>query len=331
MTIGRTALLLIVLLLPAVPAPADVPSLAFDPGATTYAPGNALFLVTMVQAAGDEDEASIRQAFADQGFVSARLIRGGGLHCVVARHRDFCLLAFRGSTTTQDWLTDFKFMQMKTKKTGLPGRVHRGFHRMLGERWETLSSELSRAAADGLSVWIAGHSLGGGLAQLAAMRAVEDGIPVAGVYAFAAPKVGDPAFVEAYDERLAGSSYRIVNGDDLVPRVAPAKEAEKSFIAFLGGTNRSVAGLTMKGALLLADYAHAGELYCFDDAGTFRGRRSWRGVDDMLYWQRMKTEYGAIGWLGLIADNSEVAKLHSLNEYIRLLRRAVAGCDRSSR
>jgi len=314
----QTALLAALMLLVMVLSPATVASPVFDYEATAYSPGNAHFLVHMVQAAGGEDEAVIRKDFADRGFVSTRLIRGDGLHCVFARHRAFALLVFRGSTTTQDWLTDFKFIQVKSKKTGLPGRVHRGFHHRLRERWEAISTELARAAEDGLPVWIAGHSLGGGLAQLAAMRATEDGLPVAGVYAFAAPKVGDPVFVEAYNRRLAGKSYRIVNGDDLVPRVAPSEPAEKSFVAFVGGSNRSVTALSMKAALMLATYSHAGELYRFDNAGRFSGRKPWSDIDDMIYWQRMQTEYGAIGWLGLVADNSDVSRMHSLNEYIRL-------------
>lgn len=306
------------------PCAAEPPSPpGFDPAAESYSPGNALFLVRMVQAAGLDDEQAIRESFREEGFDSARLIRSGGLHCVFARHPRFALLAFRGSTTTQDWLTDFKFMQLKTKKTGLPGRVHRGFHTALDGSWESIRGELARAVEDGLPIWIAGHSLGGGLAQLAAMRAAEEGIPPAGVYAFAAPKVGDPSFVEAYDRRLAGKSYRIVNGDDLVPRVAPSEPAEKSFVAFLGGRRTSVTGLSMKAALMMANYTHAGQLYLFDNSGRFTGRKPWNDTDDLIYWQRMQTEYGAIGWLGLIADNSEVSKKHSLLEYIRLHRQAV--------
>jgi pimeloyl-ACP methyl ester carboxylesterase len=201
--------------------------------------------------------------------------------------------------------------------------VHRGFHTALDGGWDTIRGELERAAEDGLPLWFAGHSLGGGLAQLAAMRAAEEGLPVAGVYAFGSPKVGDPAFAEAYDRRLDGRSYRIVNGDDLVPRMAPSEPAEKSFVAFLGGRRASVSGISMKAALMMADYSHAGRLYLFDHRGRFAGRKPWNETDDLIYWQRMQAEYGAIGWLGLIADNSEVAGKHSLLEYIRLHRAAL--------
>jgi hypothetical protein len=105
--------------------------------------------------------------------------------------------------------------------------------------------------------------------------------------------------------------------------LAPSEAAEKTFVAFLGGRHASVSDLSTRTALMMADYAHAGRLYLFDDAGRLAGPRPWNGADDLVYWQRMQTKYGSIGWLGLAADISEVAKKHSLLEYIRLHEQAL--------
>ena len=51
-------------------------------------------------------------------------------------------------------------------------------------------------------IWVTGHSPGGALAVLLAATLVENGIPVAGLYTFAAPRVGHEAF---FAEQLNGS------------------------------------------------------------------------------------------------------------------------------
>ena len=67
---------------------------------------------------------------------------------------------------------------------------------------------------------VSGHSLGGALAVLLAATLAENGIPVAGLYTFAAPRVGDEAFAEQLNGSLAGKAHwRVVNEADLVPHL----------------------------------------------------------------------------------------------------------------
>ncbi|KAG2493768.1 hypothetical protein HYH03_007989 [Edaphochlamys debaryana] len=57
-------------------------------------------------------------------------------------------------------------------------------------------------------LWFTGHSLGGAYSVLFAARAQRTGIPVAGVYTFGSPRVGDGAFAAAYTNSLAGLGSR---------------------------------------------------------------------------------------------------------------------------
>jgi hypothetical protein len=100
-------------------------------------------------------------------------------------------------------------------------RVHRGFH-------AAAAALLSSLRASGLldtprRWWLCGHSLGGGIAVLAAddLHALP-GQTVAGVLTLGQPRVGDARHVE----RLVGLPFpivRIVHGCDAVPSVPPER------------------------------------------------------------------------------------------------------------
>ncbi len=303
---------------------------SMDPTAVGFSMNTASFLVSVVEVAGQNDEARIREELTSVGFLSSQLIKDTVLHCVFAEHDSYVVLAFRGSTTMQDWLTDLKFTQSKTKKTGLPGRVHRGFFNALNQGWPAIAALLQQAETDGKSIWITGHSLGGGLAQVAALRASVEGIGVAGIYTFASPKVGDAAFAKAYEIAHRGRSFRVVNANDLVPHVAPSQPAEDQFARILAPSpNKLEFKLAVKGTFMLVKYTHAGELFVFDDSGFFMGRKPYSDRDDIVYWQTVESDYGSGSWFTIINDQGQIARKHFLNQYVKILHEA-AGCDRSS-
>lgn len=98
--------------------------------------------------------------------------------------------------------TDFNFNQIPLyPEDKLPGKVHQGFWDSLGKIRNRLLDSLVAAGAgygnQGKPVWVAGHSLGAAQAQLFGGWLVKrHNIRVQGVYAFAAPHVGDRAFVD---------------------------------------------------------------------------------------------------------------------------------------
>jgi hypothetical protein len=77
------------------------------------------------------------------------------------------------------------------------------------------------AAASPSPIVIVGHSLGAALATYyAAENALLHKIQNPGLWTFASPKVGDQAFVDAFN-RLGLTSRRIVNKQDIVPHLPP--------------------------------------------------------------------------------------------------------------
>jgi hypothetical protein len=102
--------------------------------------------------------------------------------------------------TWAEWIsTDFDARQITDPD--LPGKIISGM-------WESLKYEgfkeellnyLNSKGAKNKKVWITGHSLGAGQAQLFAMYLAKKGIVAQGVYVYAAPHPGDKDFVRAID------------------------------------------------------------------------------------------------------------------------------------
>jgi len=130
---------------------------------------------------------------------------------------EMVILAFRGTESKQDWLTDVNAKLVE----GNFGKIHRGFSRALGYVWNDIEKTLSRFGTNSRPVWITGHSLGGALATLAAAKFIELNKDVNGLYTFGQPRVGDSIFGTTFDLRFKHRTFRFVNNEDIVTRVPP--------------------------------------------------------------------------------------------------------------
>jgi predicted alpha/beta hydrolase family esterase len=141
----------------------------------------------------------------------------------IAERSDCIVLAFRGSEPKdgRDWITDFHFRPMEVM-SGLS--VHSGFWRALNQVWlDKIMPNIDLLRSKPL--WITGHSLGGAIAVLAAMRLFRElpGGPTAqGVYTFGQPRASKLEFAAAYRASpLWDRTFRLINDEDVVSRVPP--------------------------------------------------------------------------------------------------------------
>lgn len=125
--------------------------------------------------------------------------------------KDECVIAFRGTNALNDWFDNADVSQVKR----IGCKVHRGFDH--GER--LLHYRLTNELPECERYWITGHSLGGALATLYAVRLADAGLNVAGLYTFGSPRVGCRCFAQHADYVLSGRHFRVVHGNDVVPRV----------------------------------------------------------------------------------------------------------------
>lgn len=144
------------------------------------------------------------------------------------------VVVFRGTepTVLSDLVTDARFKPSAVDWFGgaeSEAQVHRGFKAALDAVWPELEERLLAAlvSKEG-SLSFTGHSLGGALAVLAAVRLlakapVELRQRIALVHTVGQPRVGNAAFAAAAERLLEGRYFRAVNHRDAVPRIPPAK------------------------------------------------------------------------------------------------------------
>lgn len=173
-----------------------------------------------------QDEPAVRAALAQWGMRAAWVSVCDLPHCdtqaLVAASPKALIVAFRGTKDVLDFVTDAQFLQSPFPcKGGFRGKVHTGFLRGLDGAWTSVRGEIEVLRDASQPVWLAGHSLGGALATLAAARLADEGIEVRGVYTAGSPTVGDPEFAEWFDRTLKGRVFRYVNDLDLVARCPP--------------------------------------------------------------------------------------------------------------
>ena len=157
----------------------------------------------------------------------------------IARSVDGAILAFRGTLppdspdheqTVRDWLNDADADLIQA--SGMPGRVHEGFWNSLESLWEQLLPEIQKQLSQATpppTLYVTGHSKGGAIANLAAMRLkVERGINPT-VCTFAGPHPGDDDFAAAYNNFF--QSTRFEYADDIVPHLPPGLAFRHMFAA----------------------------------------------------------------------------------------------------
>jgi Lipase (class 3) len=197
--------------------------------------------------------------------------------------------------TVDDWVHNGEALLVKVPyATGL---VHEGFSSSLETLWTSVASAVRQLTPTNLPVVVTGHSKGGALATLAAVRLKSENIATpAGIYTFGSPRVGDTPFAKAFD--AAFSQWRFENDDDLVPHLPPAAQ----WLDFLGQVDPRLSGVTAYA------YLHVGLLEYINANGTLTEGNSLK-----LQAERM------LSMFDLLAKGQikQVATDHSLeNQYI---------------
>ncbi len=136
--------------------------------------------------------------------------------CVVgAAGRGATFFTFAGSDPlkVEDWVTDFNAMPSTTD-------LHTGSQKAVETVWPAIQAAIAHRPAPAEPLFFTGHSLGGALAILTAMRAAQEpNVKKTVVYTFGSPRTGGKTFFDLYP--LGDSTFRLVDGTDIVPTVPP--------------------------------------------------------------------------------------------------------------
>ncbi len=205
------------------------PMTEYDPNKKGYNAENGAFLGQAAKLAY-EDKSTIKKYTKAWGFKDAQFIENKktDAQAFVAYDpkKNTVLVSFRGTESVKDAVVDAKFLKTDGAKYG-GGKVHTGFAGQLDSILKDVDKSVKRFATDPNNppkIMVAGHSLGGALANLYTSHANKNGMPVSSLVTIGQPKVGDKAYTKKLDQSLKanGTSYvRYVNNNDIVPHVPP--------------------------------------------------------------------------------------------------------------
>lgn len=180
-------------------------------------------------------ESEAKTQFKELLGMDARLISVDNTQAYVLTNADHVAVVFRGTegpTTIdglKDWLlTDAMNLLIVPEgrlgtdfiAAGVGSRFHQGFINALAEIWDPLFEAVKEEQAKSeRPLWLAGHSLGGALALLAAWLFVRRFVSVHQIYTFGGPMIGNKAATAAFNKELAGKIFRYVEPRDPVPQL----------------------------------------------------------------------------------------------------------------
>ena len=138
----------------------------------------------------------------------------------IARRKKDVYLIFRGTSTDQEWIRNFMIGLVPYSLKNF-GKVHTGFLQTYN-LFRPAIKEALEGARPGRRLFIAGHSLGGALATVA-LPDVDTRMnrKVTAVYTYGSPRIGDKAFVTAFNRQYGERSFRVVNIEDVVGSIPP--------------------------------------------------------------------------------------------------------------
>lgn len=126
--------------------------------------------------------------------------------------RGISVLSFRGTQqNVADWKTN-----LTAYKQNVDGvSIHAGFLMAFRMVKADIEADVNSFAEEGHSLYLTGHSLGGALALIATREIGNDS--TGACYTFGSPRVAGYGFAQ----RIKTPIYRIVNSNDIVPRIPP--------------------------------------------------------------------------------------------------------------
>jgi predicted lipase len=141
------------------------------------------------------------------------------------------VVVFRGtdSSSWYNWAENMRAWRTDTTYP-VPGapksvRVHSGFlvlynSSSMASTFKKAFAEMMQQHPDGSTI-VLGHSMGGALAQLAALDLkIEHDLKDVKVFTFGAPRLGNSVFSDFFNEHVT-EAWRFTHGRDIVPSVPP--------------------------------------------------------------------------------------------------------------
>jgi hypothetical protein len=158
-----------------------------------------------------------------------QVLGGTGLQAIMMSNDRYMILVFRGTQTIfsplpLDWMTNAAFAgaPLPAPWADAGVHIHGGWLSAADKVYpEVLDLIQEHRGSESKPLWIAGHSLGGSLSLITALRLQTTGdYPVQGIHTYGAPPTGALFWYKSYNAHgLQNRTQRWVNNDDIVPQL----------------------------------------------------------------------------------------------------------------
>lgn len=264
--------------------------------ATVFSATNTFFLAEASQLAHCGDDADFERTTRLLGFKNAKRFSHFtmGVQAYLATNDTFALVSFRGTQVPANYIQNARFLPVDGASYQLKGRLHMGFAASQNAVWPQLAHALNAPGVRGKPLIITGHSLGGALALITALRAAGAGHDVRLLFTFGQPRVGDAVFAKSIEETLGNRYIRVVYDNDVVPRMPLSAMSAVRVRPMLPSWLAQWVEDTAKDA----NYRHTGRFYFIDSLGVVvakgAGQEEARGAAllaeafdeaDAAYWE----------------------------------------------
>ncbi len=198
--------------------------------------GNAYWMARLAKVAytrhedGSPHEAQILAELQaeDPRFISVTGTSKNSAQAILVEHQLYLTLAFRGTDETLDWVDN---IDVRIEEEGI-GKFHSGFLSSLNDVWQPLwdkylelkklspaQTQVGGVSQHARPLFLTGHSLGGGMATVAAARLLSLDLPFISAYTFGQPRAVFRETKIAFDMMSMGRFHRFQNNTDIVTRV----------------------------------------------------------------------------------------------------------------
>jgi len=207
-----------------------------------------------------KNEAIQKMFFESEGIGDYIFLDSDGTQATLYYNDNEIGIIFRGTEPSKlkDILSDLNIRKKKAKKDD--GYVHAGFQESLDDVWSSIINFIESHSYS--KIYLSGHSLGAGIATLAAARLDK----CTALYTFGSPRVGGRKFIKDNKEIL---HWRFVNNNDIVSRI-PSRirwkhHGNRIYIDRKGQVNSNVYGWSLFTDLFLGYFSAWSKLKFFDN------------------------------------------------------------------
>ena len=162
----------------------------------------------------------------DTRFNSVFGVDKNSAQAALIEHDEFLCMVFRGSDELSDWLDNINVFYTEE----VSGKFHRGFWDSVEDVWKPLNDKFQDLQKQKKRpLFITGHSLGGAMATIAAVRLIHEDRPFTSVYTFGQPRALEKETAKIFNMKCKSRFFRFHNNNDIVTRV-PAQLAGYSHV-----------------------------------------------------------------------------------------------------